>query len=290
MFKNIIKWLNKPFPFYETIWEKLIVPLYIALFIILFLFLFNPSKNTDNLNIQLFKMFSYALITFIIASFYNIALPLFFQRFFDIDSWNIWKTIVFSLVKVTIIGIANAVYAVYFDSPTNNIFFPVFLLKVIYYTLIIASIPVLILIFWLEKRFYKKHYQVALVADQKLHSLNMENTRNEFFEHNDFKIDLSSLYYIKSDGNYCTFYFEKDNAICKTFIRITLKEIEDKIESHNNFIRCHKSYIVNYQKVGKVEGNARRYNLYIDKVNVAIPVSRSLSKSLVNGFGPIQQN
>jgi hypothetical protein len=279
--RNIIEWLNKPFPFFETFKEKIAVPFYIGISVMLILILFNPSRNFDHFDIQMLKIFAYAFIAFGVSFIFNAALPIIFSQFFDIDRWCIWKTIVFTLGKFLTIGAINAVFAFYFDNPSGNIHFVSFLFSILYHTFIVAFIPVVLFIFWLEKRFYKKHYQIALKADKELHEHFNVVSSNTNFEHDGLTVPLNSIYYVKSDGNYSSIFFEKDNTISKTLLRITLKEIEEKVATKNILVRCHKSYIVNLQKVIKVEGNARRYNFYLDKLNDAIPVSRSLSKSII---------
>lgn len=288
MFNRIKTWLDKPFPFYETFAEKLLVPLYISLFIIAFEIVFNPSNNTEIFSSQLLKILSYALITFLIASAANIWLPKLFSSFFQIENWKVWKMILFSIIKVLVISIANATYAFYVDIPGNNIFFPAFLLRVSLFTISIAFIPVVVTILWLEKRFYKKNYKIAMSASTKLESLKENNAAHDVFEYNGFKIELKRLSYIKSDGNYCSFFYENDNSMSKKLIRITLKEIEEQITAKDNFIRCHKSYIVNVQKIKKIVGNARQYNVYLEDSDILIPVSRVLSKPLFEQFNLAQ--
>jgi len=284
MFDKLIKWFKKPFPFYETLSEKIVVPLTIGLFVIFFLFLFNPFYNTEYFSVQVFKMLAYGLITFTVLAFFNIVTPLVFKDFFELENWNIWKTILFELGKLITIGISNGLFAFYFDNPSNNDNFPYFQVLVLYRTLIISIIPIILLIFWLERKFYKKYIRIALTAENKLHNakseLSNDSSNLEYFESDSQKILLNTIYFIKSDGNYSTFYFDKNGSNCKTLIRTTLKEIEEQI-GLKSIVRCHKSYIVNLEKVSRVAGNARGYLFYIDKLNQSIPVSRNFSKSVL---------
>jgi len=284
MFDKLIKWFKKPFPFYETLSEKIVVPLTIGLFVIFCLFLFNPFYNSEYFSVQVFKMLAYGLITFTVLTFFNIVTPLVFKDFFELENWNIWKTILFELGKLITIGISNGLFAFYFDNPSNNDNFPYFQVLVLYRTLIISIIPIILLIFWLERKFYKKYIRIALTAENKLHNakseLSNDSSNLEYFESDSQKILLNTIYFIKSDGNYSTFYFDKNGSNCKTLIRTTLKEIEEQI-GLKSIVRCHKSYIVNLEKVSRVAGNARGYLFYIDKLNQSIPVSRNFSKSVL---------
>lgn len=80
-------------------------------------------------------------------------------------------------------------------------------------------------------------------------------------------INPDDIIYFKSDGNYCTIYFEDNKKIvlCKK-----LKEIEKELDD-NLFFRVHKSYIIN---LNKVTSYIISDNLVMLNNSVEIPVSR----------------
>ena len=67
----------------------------------------------------------------------------------------------------------------------------------------------------------------------------------------------------------------------RDIIRNTLKRTEDIIDPDSNFLRCHKSYIVNLSNLKKVTGNAQGYKLVFKYLDFKIPVSRNLSKQIL---------
>ncbi len=85
------------------------------------------------------------------------------------------------------------------------------------------------------------------------------------------RLNLDEVLYIESLGDYVTF-ITKDQ---KYIVLSTLKNIDDKI-SNNNFLKVHRSYIVNLTKVVDIEET----NMVIgDKV---IPISRANRSILMN--------
>ena len=58
-----------------------------------------------------------------------------------------------------------------------------------------------------------------------------------------------SLAYIKSQGNYACFYIYNNKKLEEQVLRNTLGNITNDLKQYPNFIRCHKSYIVNIQKI-----------------------------------------
>lgn len=80
---------------------------------------------------------------------------------------------------------------------------------------------------------------------------------------NKTKIILDDLYYIRSDDH----YLELITNSKKETIRGSLKQFEDQLPS--NFLRCHKSYIVNANYI-----KSKNAKEIIMKNNDAIPISR----------------
>lgn len=54
-----------------------------------------------------------------------------------------------------------------------------------------------------------------------------------------------------------------------------MKELEQKMEVFPEMVRCHRSFMVNIEKVLKSEGNPNGYLLYLSAQLPQIPVSRS---------------
>ncbi|WP_196888540.1 LytR/AlgR family response regulator transcription factor [Aureivirga sp. CE67] len=67
-----------------------------------------------------------------------------------------------------------------------------------------------------------------------------------------FRIKKDSINYIKSENEYVTYYFSDRN---KLLIYGSIKEIISNNILNSNFLRVHRSYIVNMNKIDYVEGN-----------------------------------
>lgn len=100
---------------------------------------------------------------------------------------------------------------------------------------------------------------------------NAEKTEKTEKSHNDFifikdgttnyKINFNDLLYIQAYGNFAKIHTTNQTILAS----ITMKHLEDELPQ-NVFTRVHKSYIVNIQKVSKIEGNT----LFIDKMTIPI--------------------
>ena len=90
------------------------------------------------------------------------------------------------------------------------------------------------------------------------------------------RVPLDDILYIESLGDYVTFVSETKKYI----VHSTLKNIDDKIRN-DNFLKVHRSYIINLAKVVDIEEN----NLVIkDKV---IPISRAHKSILLKRIRPL---
>ena len=133
---------------------------------------------------------------------------------------------------------------------------------------------------WLNK----KHKKIAQTTTEKLNK--SHQTINKLIiirsQNNKETIETSyeNLFFVRSDGNYCTVFMKNNEKLQKKIIRVTLKKLQNELSEKKKIVRCHKSYIVNLNKVKKVTGNARGYNFFIDDVDFSIPVSRNFSKEL----------
>ena len=76
-----------------------------------------------------------------------------------------------------------------------------------------------------------------------------------------YKINFNDLLYIQAYGNFAKIYTTKQTIVAS----ITMKHLEDDLPE-TLFTRVHKSYIVNIQKVNKIEGNL----VFIDKVTIPV--------------------
>ncbi|TKG96563.1 LytTR family transcriptional regulator [Puteibacter caeruleilacunae] len=91
-------------------------------------------------------------------------------------------------------------------------------------------------------------------------------------EHNKkYSFQFAEIDYIQSQDNYIKVVTNTDKS--DVLIRTTLSSADKQInENTTGIFRCHNSYIVNMQKVAKVEGNASGYKLHLSAG--IVPVSR----------------
>ena len=66
-----------------------------------------------------------------------------------------------------------------------------------------------------------------------------------------------------------------ENTLKKVTYRVTLSSLEIQLKEASSLIRCHRSYLVNLNKVKNISGNAQGLKLELINQSEIIPVSRN---------------
>lgn len=93
-------------------------------------------------------------------------------------------------------------------------------------------------------------------------------------ESDNFRILVSEIVYLKSADNYVEIGYHEAGAIKKRMVRNTLKNIEKQLAEYNDFIRTHRTSLVNIKYVEKLNKNFNSYWLSLEHTKESVPVSR----------------
>lgn len=90
------------------------------------------------------------------------------------------------------------------------------------------------------------------------------------------------IYYIESADNYVNVYYKKGNKLIHTTIRTSLKALEEKL-SQQGFVRCHRAYLINFDKIKIVRKERDGFYIDFDIDGAAdIPVSKTYSEQVMS--------
>jgi DNA-binding LytR/AlgR family response regulator len=87
-------------------------------------------------------------------------------------------------------------------------------------------------------------------------------------------LQVADVAFIKSADNYVEIVYKEDNNFRKKLIRNTLKNIELQVRQYSNFVRCHRTYIINTYYVKKLHRKLNNYLLSIKDYDEQVTVSR----------------
>ncbi len=99
-----------------------------------------------------------------------------------------------------------------------------------------------------------------------------------------FSMLPSDIFYIEAADNYVTIYFLNKQKISHYLLRNSLKSLEEYLTEYS-FVRCHRSFIVNFEKVKLIRKEKDGLKLELDASwELIIPVSKTYSQGVLNEF------
>ncbi len=135
---------------------------------------------------------------------------------------------------------------------------------------------------------YNQTFETPLSAQIPITTLKFFDTSGK----NNLVLTLENLYYVTSANNYIEVFYKKEPtkeavakiALSRMLLRNTLKTIEQQYVHLPELYRCHKTFIVNTQKVVAIKGNTKGYSLVLQELDIEIPVSRHKNSELEKMF------
>jgi DNA-binding LytR/AlgR family response regulator len=204
---------------------------------------------------------------------------------FKSKHWTVLKQIIWQVWILVSIGVVNFLYSSFFLSFTNNL---KAFLYFQFYTLVVGIMPVVVVTVINQNRLLAENLKIANeynndftantdnAPDDEKVSLVAENSKDRL------EVNSSDLIYITSTGNYIQAFYQKENELKSIVLRNTLKQTEDQLKENHSMIKCHRAFLVNKNKIVRVKGNSQGLRLVLEGTDEEIPVSRNLSKSLMD--------
>ena len=129
-----------------------------------------------------------------------------------------------------------------------------------------------------------QHLQIKSLQEKELSQGNPTlSFIDEKGEHR-LSIKKDNLLYIESADNYACIWYLQNAAVKKFFLRNTLKYLETMFTG-TNILRCHRSYIVNFDHVATITRTHDGVCVEIDNEEIEkIPVSKSYAESVTKFF------
>jgi hypothetical protein len=144
---------------------------------------------------------------------------------------------------------------------------------------------------WLYFSWREKKEQIERMVDNQSVA---PNTRDmiPFYDEKGilkFSVKKENLLYIESAENYVSVCYLNKDKVSKYLLRDTLKKVEESFAG-TDVIRCHRSYMVNFEKVKVIRKDRDGLKLELDNPSVAdIPVSKTYVKTVMETFSKFYQ-
>lgn len=283
---NIIQILRQPYGLETAVSNRWRMCVIFGLFVFLFLYIFQPFGLNGYPQGVLQLCLGYGLTTFVVMAILNIAIFSLFPGFFNEENWTVGRELTWTIINISVIGLANVIFtsfAGFFEFSLSSVLWYEF------YTLVVgifpAGINVLVKEARLKRRYETKSGEINTGIEEHKKELPiitreavitiLSDTANE-----ELVLKLDTLYYIRSSDNYIEVYYAKGKDPMKKLLRNSLKRLEEITGEYPQLFRCHKSYMVNLDKVNHVSGNAQGYKLHLEGMDAIVPVSRQYNEAI----------
>jgi len=293
----MLELLRQPFPFSTQTGQRLRTALLFGLFVFLFLFIFRPfgmgAMGTRQLALATFL---YGVVCFTVLTAWFLLLPLLFPGIFRESAWTVWKEILHSMACVLAVCAGNILFTHYYF---HEAFTVPLVLKFLWMTVSVSIIPIILMVLLRQVRLMRSFSRQAVELDRQLPvrtggippeegisgemapeegvDRKAEETGEiEFRSENgqdSIYLPVTDFLYAEAADNYVKVFYQGGYKI----IRSSLKRLEDDVSAYEQIFRCHRTYLVNLDKVVHISGNAQGYKLHLEGTGLLIPVSRSLN-------------
>lgn len=289
---KLVVFLRQPYPHHESTRQFLVRSLLIGGFVGLFLLLFQPfGINEWQLPYKTPKILGFGLVTFGVLVVDSVVLPRLFPSPFREANWTVGREIAYILTHIMLITVANRLYLGWLAGGSlaggwGWVMGMTFLIG------IFPAVGVVLANYIIQLRRYSRE-ATALSAEletQPTHTYPTEPVPSLTLLADNGKEALTlapnDLLAIESSDNYCTIHYQKRGQPAKELMRSSLSRLEVQLDEqltddHRPFVRCHRSYVVNLDRVERVSGNAQGYKLHLAQGTLLVPVARKYNDTLI---------
>lgn len=272
MLEKIKTFFNKPIDTVSSLRDKWIFIGFVSLFVTVFLLVFQPFgvNNFDPTHsidqTFLFSMIGFgAVIGLSLGGFEFIIAPILFKK----------KTLfVFFLRTLTeLIFVVTAIFIYYNILGDFHDWHFRSYIDFIFNVSIMSIIPIYIIMLYINNRKTKQAYQLLelkpkVELSNKYINLTSSNGKDSI------SLTLNNLLFVEAEDNYISISYLEKGKLKKELLRATMKDVEKNLNSEF-VVRCHRSFIVNMNKVEKVIKDGHQIKLFIPELTFPIIVSRS---------------
>lgn len=288
---SLIKYLRRPYPYPEKAWTGIVT---ISVLVFVILFIFQPFGITSISPARKIRvLLGYGVVTALVMSILAYVLPPLLPSFYNERRWTVGRHILNGMLTLVLITFGNVAYGYVFNITWQHFNLSVFLSAFII-TVSVGIFPVVLITVFQQNRLLSLSLREA---NQINHSLvrnapPLNHAENEEIinltgsgKEDVLQITTGQLLYMEAFGNYVKVHYCQSEKAAQKTLRTTIKQMEDATKKFPHIIKCHRAFIVNLDKVTKVNGNSQGYRLMLTDTAEEIPVSRGFTQTVKSKIG-----
>jgi hypothetical protein len=261
-----------------------------VLYALVFLVIYSPYSDTAWFGLA--KSDSFLLTTtFVVASVLFLVISRMLMIFSSKNNtvkMTYFKYSLWLFGEIILIGVFHAILSiVYVELTEFSVSFIV--TKSILITLLALGVPYVVSAMWITINDMRNTLLVTdtnnIATDgeaiaQNIDIINIADNKGVL----KLSVKLDNLYYIKAEDNYTIVNYTKNGLLNRYMIRCKIQTIENNF-SNTPLMRCHRTYIVNTQKIKVLRHESDGFYMDFDFDGIdPIPVSKTYSEAVVKRF------
>ena len=275
--------LHKPIPSYLNEKQNIIrLILFTSCFALVFINIYSPFGVDKWLDLTRLEFLTYSSLIILTGVLVVVISRIIMYQVCKRHLITIWQYLIWIFTEIFFMALFYALFEKLFLDD-KRIFSELVKLSARNTTLVLL-LPYSVL--WLYFSWIDKKEQIERMAE--MHS-SPGNQRNMIPFYDDkailkFSVKKENLLYIESAENYVSICYLNNNKVSKYLLRDTLKKMEELLQG-TELIRCHRSFIVNFEKVRVIRRDKDGLKLELDISSVTdIPVSKTYVSSVMQTF------
>jgi len=279
---KLLKKLKESYPIEVKLRNDLKNVLLITILPPFILLLFQPFglfMNFDYLSLHSWlAVFGFGILSGTLTLIFWIILPSLFRSYFE--EFSVSQVLFFLFVFIVFLSSSNYLYIKLLADGYNFSWGDYF---VVLHRIVIVGLFTSVLVIMIN---HTQRLKSNLRLAEEINSrLVKENITNEIIiktekEKETFVLSEETFLFAQSSDNYCEIHLSHNGHIHKKLYRLSLKSLEIQTSEIGNFVRCHRSFMVNIKMIVLTEGNSRGLELTLKNIDQTIPVSRGYMKTI----------
>jgi hypothetical protein len=260
--------------------------LFTALFALLFINLFQPFGSRDWYHgvsdIKYFAFSSLIILTGMLVVVISRIILTAYSKKRDILYWHYALWI---LCEIVAMAIFYTLFSKFFPKDGIERDISEIFRQSLFNTALVLLLPYAIT--WLYFSWKEKTTLLERIEEERLADTRPKTLIAFHDEKGDLKISvmLENLLYIESADNYATIYYLNKSGVSQFLLRNSLKWMDEHLTQETPLVRCHRSYIVNMDKVKILKKIKGGIVLELDEGHTPdIPVSKTYYESFMHKF------
>lgn len=276
---------DKPLPSYLNEKKNIVrLILFTSVFALVFINIYSPFGAGMWYNLTKFGFFAYSSLTILMGVLIVVISRIVMYHYCRKHPILIWQYLVWIFAEILLMAVFYALFEkfVLHDSRTFSDLIGISGRN----TALVLLLPYIIS--WLYLSWQDKKEQIEKMAGDH-ETAGTQGGMIPFFDEKGilkFSVKKEDMLYLESAENYVNICYLNKGRISKYMLRDTLKKIEEKF-SGTEIVRCHRCYIVNFDKVRVIrkDKDGLKLELDLDLPSAGdIPVSRTYVANVMKAF------